>query len=336
MITRRGAGGAAEGGAEISPASGAGAAVPASAELAACAAATTGPGTAGIAAGVDVCCGVAAGGLTATTGPAAETCLPSVAAPGLAAAVPAGGLATTGPDGARDAIAGVCGGAAVTAPPARCTLDGGAAATIFGPCRGCGTIILGAGLTSAGARTPGVADAGAAGVAFTGAGLPEAEPAETSPARAALVGAALAVATLPAGFDVTAETGRAAIATAGVAGLGGADSCCRLSRIAFAASPGFDTRDQSIFGFASASCRAAPLLFPPRAFRICARTRSASSTSMELECVFFSVTPTSVRASRIALLFTSSSRANSLMRTVLIRPRCCFRLPLSSVLHENS
>jgi hypothetical protein len=41
---------------------------------------------------------------------------------------------------------------------------------------------------------------------------------------------------------------------------------------------------------------------------------------MELECVFFSVTPTAVRASRMDLLLTSNSRARSLMRTLLIYP----------------
>jgi hypothetical protein len=89
--------------------------------------------------------------------------------------------------------------------------------------------------------------------------------------------------------------------------------------MALSTSPGFETRDQSIFGFASASALAdAPLvLFPPRLK--CVRTRSASSASSELECVFFSVTPTSVSTSRIALLFTSSSRAKSLIRTLLIR-----------------
>src|ERR1700761_6518189 len=40
---------------------------------------------------------------------------------------------------------------------------------------------------------------------------------------------------------------------------------------------------------------------------------------MELECVFFSVTPTALRASRMALLLTSSSRARSLIRTLLIQ-----------------
>jgi hypothetical protein len=44
------------------------------------------------------------------------------------------------------------------------------------------------------------------------------------------------------------------------------------------------------------------------------RTFSASSSSMELEWVFFSATPTASSASRIALLFTSSSLARSLIR----------------------
>jgi len=100
----------------------------------------------------------------------------------------------------------------------------------------------------------------------------------------------------------------------------GVASCCFLSRICLAISPGLWAWDQSIFGLVSASCRAA-LLLPPRALRMCVRTRSASSVSIELEWVFFSVTPTAVRASRISLLLTSNSRANSLMRTVLIRPR---------------
>jgi hypothetical protein len=46
----------------------------------------------------------------------------------------------------------------------------------------------------------------------------------------------------------------------------------------------------------------------------CFRTRSASSSSIELEWVFFSVTPTSFSTSRIALAFTSSSLARSLIR----------------------
>ena len=49
-------------------------------------------------------------------------------------------------------------------------------------------------------------------------------------------------------------------------------------------------------------------------------TFSASCSSSELEWVFFSVTPTSGSASRMALLLTSSSLARSLIRTLLIRP----------------
>ena len=44
------------------------------------------------------------------------------------------------------------------------------------------------------------------------------------------------------------------------------------------------------------------------------RMISATGSSMELEWVFFSVTPTSVNTSRIDLLFTLSSRAKSLIR----------------------
>jgi hypothetical protein len=104
-------------------------------------------------------------------------------------------------------------------------------------------------------------------------------------------------------------------------------------RIALAASPGFETRDQSIFCFSSVSgAFAGPAPFFPLRWK-CWRTRSASSSSSELECVFFSVTPTAVRASRIALLFTSNSRARSLIRTLLIRPFVSY--PSQSDFHCN-
>jgi ABC-type sugar transport system permease subunit len=81
-----------------------------------------------------------------------------------------------------------------------------------------------------------------------------------------------------------------------------------------------DTFDQSIFGFGDSSTFArGPVDLAPPLCK-CARTRSASSSSSELEWVFFSVTPTVVSTSRMALLFTSSSRAKSLIRTLLIRP----------------
>ena len=61
----------------------------------------------------------------------------------------------------------------------------------------------------------------------------------------------------------------------------------------------------------------------------CFRTLSASSTSIELEWVFFSVTPMFGRRSRISLLLTSSSLAKSLIRIFCcIRP-VFLRIPLS-------
>src|SRR5215472_2375376 len=55
------------------------------------------------------------------------------------------------------------------------------------------------------------------------------------------------------------------------------------------------------------------------------RTFSATSAGIELECVFFSVTPNPGRRSMIALALTSNSRASSLIRTLfasLIRLVC--------------
>jgi hypothetical protein len=105
--------------------------------------------------------------------------------------------------------------------------------------------------------------------------------------------------------------------------LGAAAVPCCFAKMAFNTSPGLEMCDRSIFGFTlSASARAErpdfalwPLPEPCKT----ARTLSASKSSSELECVFFSVTPTSVNTSRIALLLTSSSLARSLIRILLIR-----------------
>ena len=108
---------------------------------------------------------------------------------------------------------------------------------------------------------------------------------------------------------------------------GGADfaaiSACFRSRMAFSASPGLETCDRSNFGLLSTEAERGAEVRDPRLKY--PRTFSASSSSMELECVFFSVTPTAVRASRMDRLFTSNSRARSLIRTLLIRP---FSVPL--------
>jgi hypothetical protein len=142
------------------------------------------------------------------------------------------------------------------------------------------------------------------------------------------------------GCDVAAVAGGAAVATLGGAaaaavaedggattavGRGGAAlaavSACLRSRIALRASPGLETLERSNFGLLSAGCLFAVLLLPP--FLKYSRTLSAWSASMELEWVF-PVTPIASSASRIGLLFTSNSRARSLIRTLLIRP---FSLP---------
>jgi hypothetical protein len=153
---------------------------------------------------------------------------------------------------------------------------------------------------TAGAADTGGAEAGAGlatgGAATTDAGTWAAAAGGTEATAARVVGAA-------------ATTGR----------VGAAAASCR-SLMARRTSPGFETLDRSMLGRASGSARRGALL-PPLLPRLRdARTRSASSNSRELECVFFSTTPTASSTSRIALLFTSSSRARSLIRTLLIRP----------------
>ncbi len=123
-----------------------------------------------------------------------------------------------------------------------------------------------------------------------------------------------AAATCPGDGGATTAAGRA-----GGAALMAASACLR-SRIALSASPGLDTFERSNFGFAST---AGLLAVEPRFPLKYSRTLSAWSASMELEWVF-PVTPIASSASRIGLLFTSSSRARSLIRTLLIRP---FSLP---------
>ncbi len=120
------------------------------------------------------------------------------------------------------------------------------------------------------------------------------------------------------GFAATGGLG------AGGAGGGACTGPAFLLMIAFSTSPGLEMCDRSILVLiASGSVReeadfAVEASAWPRKWR---RTRSASSNSSELEWVFFSVTPTSARTSRIDLLLTSSSLARSLIRILLIRPQ---------------
>jgi len=144
-----------------------------------------------------------------------------------------------------------------------------------------------------------------------------------------------------AGRGVLGATGAAGDAEAAIDGVAGADGVTTAAGgagrgggaaaasffcvIAFSTSPGREMCDRSILVFISSSPRS---VRAERADGDCAsdeprmwaRTFSASCSSSELEWVFFSVTPTSGSASRMALLLTSSSLARSLIRTLLIRP----------------
>ncbi len=195
----------------------------------------------------------------------------------------AGALAITGPVGTLEAMAGTA---------------GGGAATICGACRGCGTILREAALPSA--------------LAGADSCFPGTRAWDASAALAANVSFACAAGETADGFAATAIGG------AGMERLAASSFCCNT---AFITSPGLEIRDRSIFGFGSEDAAffapAEELFTLPRLRN--ARTRSASSSSRELEWVFFSLTPTCVSASRTSLLLTSSSRARSLIRTLLIR-----------------
>jgi hypothetical protein len=259
------------------------------------------------------------GGGAATRGGAAGGGA-AVVATGAGGAAAATGRGTAGLAGGAEAIAGRCaagtaggtaaiGGRATTGPAgglaAMAGTCGGGAVTIGGAWRGWGMIMR---------RGAGVSALGVAGVLATGAG-------------AAATGAAAG-----------AGGGAAGLTAAGGAACGrGAGRSASSLRcwIALSTSPGFETRDQSIFCavFSPLAAAEPPLRLLPR--WKCARTRCASSASSELECVLTSVTPTSSSTSRIALLLTSSSLAKSLMRTLLIRPFTWHSACRHSASHSN-
>jgi hypothetical protein len=211
---------------------------------------------------------------------------------------------------------------------------GGALAEIAGGAPADGTCAAGGGIV------------GRAGGALTGADVTDDAAAEgATTGRAGTIGAAGGAATdgtggVATGFATEGRTGGrttpaggAAIGTCGACGAAGRGAAGGLRWvIAFNTSPGRDMFDRSILVLISSSPRNARELDlpaedePSAEERMWTRTFSASCSSRELECVFFSVTPTAVSASRIALLLTSSSRARSLIRTLLIRPfvsPCC-------------
>jgi hypothetical protein len=123
-----------------------------------------------------------------------------------------------------------------------------------------------------------------------------------------------------------ATEGFSAGGCAAAAGRAGGEATSFRWVMALNTSPGREMLDKSILVLISSSLRAAREAAlpagdcPSAEERKWTRTFSASCSSRELECVFFSVTPTCVSTSRMALLLTSSSRARSLIRTLLIRP----------------
>jgi hypothetical protein len=144
---------------------------------------------------------------------------------------------------------------------------------------------------------------------------------------ATVVGRLTAAGGAPADFS-TGDCGGGDAGRGGAAGVAASFFCV----IALSTSPGREMFERSILVLISSSPRNGreldlPACDDPSAEeRMYTRTFSASCSSRELECVFFSVTPTSASVSRIALLLTSSSRARSLIRTLLIRPfdsPCC-------------
>ena len=154
-----------------------------------------------------------------------------------------------------------------------------------------------------------------------------------STAGAAVVLAAGAGGAGAAGLGATADGGATVVCGGeGGVGRGGAAGCAARCVIAFSTSPGLEMCDRSIFGLNSSADAAGARVPRLGAGDSCAKnflTLSASSSSIELECVFFSVMPILGRTSRISLLLTSSSRARSLIRTLCcITPRLLRFVPL--------
>ena len=218
---------------------------------------------------------------------------------------------------------------------------GGAEAAAGAAGRGAGGVTCGAaealteGAAGAGGATAGGAGGGAGrGGAATGAAGATAGFSTTGGTTAGRDGAAGVTAAGGAGGAGGGAAGLtgAGGATAGFAAMGGAAgrgggaaAASFFWVIALSTSPGREICDKSILVLISSSPRngraeRAEGVCASAEPRIWARTFSASCSSMELEWVFFSVTPTSGSASRMALLLTSSSLARSLIRTLLIRP----------------
>ena len=180
------------------------------------------------------------------------------------------------------------------------------------------------GATTGDAATGGGAAAGRTGA--TGVAVAAAIGAEGVFAGFVAGGATVVGRLTPASGAATGFSGARIVDGAAARGTAGGAAASFFCVIARSTSPGREMFDKSIFVLISSSPRDARELDlpaedePSAEERIYTRTFSASCSSKELECVFFSVTPTSGSVSRMALLLTSSSLARSLIRTLLIRP----------------
>ncbi len=177
----------------------------------------------------------------------------------------------------------------------------------------------GGGATGAGGSSAEGAGGFATGTFATGGGATGAGGAGGGATGLAALGGA-------AGFGGTAAGGGAGRARGGRTVSG---CCCWV--MAFRTSPGREILERSNLVLISGSAGARGARFSAGALCRCAaknwRTRAASSTSMELEWVFFSVTPTWGSTSRMAFDLTSSSRARSLIRIF-----CCIRPAIPPIL----
>ncbi len=234
-------------------------------------------------------------GATTTTGGADGA--DAVGVGGLTTTAPAGGATATAGRATEVPESGLAAGRATTGPEGGRVAIAGAAGgwTIGGAGRGWGTILRG---SERSATEAGVTKRGADGGATDGR-------AGTAP-----------VAGVAGGRTTTvggADAGRCGYCAARSA------SCLR-ARTAFRTSPGLEMLERSILGRLSCSVRDADdeAGLEPRSKY--PRTFSASPASMELEWVLPSASPRFPRASRICLLLTSSSRARSLIRTLLNPP----------------
>jgi hypothetical protein len=227
-----------------------------------------------------LCCTIGWPGTGLFEGTAGVACGPAAAAGGAA-----GVFVGAACGGAATAAGGCTGGVTTTAGGAAGFSTGGGATTAGAT-----------GLTTGDVTTTLLSAAGAAGLGITTAGF------------SADGGAAAGVAAF------TGVGGTRGVAAGGLAGgAEGCCCCCSLSLSSLATSPGLEILERSIFGLTSvaeALSREDELDLAEKCFR----TRTASSSSIELEWVFFSVTPTSGKISKITLAFTSSSLAKSLIR----------------------